>query len=231
MTSIDNEASSSTREKILQYLLVHPFDSEGNMGITVIELAESLNISPNGVRQQLGILEKDQLVVLGKRRGKTGRPAIVYFLHENAMDYFPKLYSHFSTLFVEEFMDQYGKVATRNFLERLGKRIVKDIIEDLAQTKIDPKKSLEQALIAIKHIYEEYGKFPELIEEKDSFLLRNYNCLVYSILKGETLVCEVDEAILKELLGFRPIKENCIRDGDGYCQYRIMKSESMDETA
>ncbi|MFW9990671.1 MAG: helix-turn-helix transcriptional regulator, partial [Candidatus Odinarchaeota archaeon] len=93
-----------TRDKILRYLLVHQTDSGG---CTVKELAEELDLTTNGVRQQLGILEKENLVVIKEKKTEIGRPAYAYALHENAMEYFPKIYADFSSQLLDEVTSRY----------------------------------------------------------------------------------------------------------------------------
>ena len=83
---------------------------------------------------------------------------------------------------------------------------------------------------SIKKVYEIYGKFPELHEEEDSFTLKNYNCLVFSVAKEDPLVCAVDEKIITELAGVPAQKEKCIREGDECCLYRLKKAKPKPNT-
>ena len=70
------EKNPSTRQKILQYMLLHSTPSSG--GLTVKEIADELKISINATRQYLIILEKEGYVIRKTQTGSTGRPAILY---------------------------------------------------------------------------------------------------------------------------------------------------------
>ena len=83
--------------------------------------------------------------------------------------------------------------------------------------------TLDKRLKSINKVLHKYGKYPHLVEDETSYSFKNYNCLVYGIVKANPLVCKVDETIMSELAGKKAVKEKCIRDGDAYCLYRIMK--------
>ncbi|MFW9992399.1 MAG: helix-turn-helix transcriptional regulator [Candidatus Odinarchaeota archaeon] len=223
----------STRDKILRHLLLNGSDSGSIKQCTAKNIAKALKLTPNGVRQHIGILEKDNLVILKEIKGKTGRPAIVYALNENAMELFPKSYAEFGSLLLDVLTETYGKDFAGKLLESMGKKkaeeVKRNIPEEILSTKNESNEYLKIALGAIKSIYDGIGKFGELIEEEDRFILRNHNCLLYSIFKGDTLVCKFDEVILEELIGYKPQKEKCIRDGSGCCQFCIEKFPSSDQ--
>ncbi|MHA2295385.1 MAG: helix-turn-helix transcriptional regulator [Candidatus Hodarchaeales archaeon] len=229
MSVLDSDGHQATRDKILRYLLYYRSNPESDKFCTAKAIAKELNISPNGVRHHLMLLELEQLVLRRERKGKTGRPAAVYSLKDHAMNYFPKSYSEFSMLLLEEIMDQQGEEATRKLLEGVGTRMAEDMRKhiDAGQAKTYASiKDLKQKLDIIKQVFDKFDKFPELVEDEESFLLRNYNCLLFDISKSNPLVCTVHETMIKELIGFQAIKDVCIRDGDGYCQFRINKSEN-----
>ncbi len=194
-------------------------------GKSIREIANTLGLSLNAVRQHLTILEKEDLVFHQERQGTTGRPAIVYYLHENAMDRFPKVYVEFALDLLGEIELKHGIDSTVGMLDRIGVKTADRIIE-LMNTRyhIDFRSlPLSQRVDYVVKLFDFYGKYPDLIEENDSYAMKNYNCLVYKLTKANILVCKVDEAILRELFGKPVKKELCLREGDNYCLYRIRK--------
>jgi predicted ArsR family transcriptional regulator len=224
MASLEKDISLSTREKILQYLLLNR--SNKSDCCTVKDIALALSLSTNAARQYLVILEKEGLVVRTEKKGITGRPAMLYSLHEDALDTFPKQYVDFGVKLIEEVKEQFGEQETLKMLKKVGEKIADEVMPMLRENieksggSLD---SVEDRLKSIVKIYHEYGKYPELIEDENSFGLKNYNCLVFGIAKEDPLVCKVDETIVSELAGKRATKERCIRDGDDCCLYRIRK--------
>ncbi len=215
---------SPTRRKILQHLLVEANFKESE-GSSIKDIADTLGLSLNAIRQHLTILETEELVLRRERRGITGRPAIVYYLHENAMDTFPKVYVEFTLDLLEEMEQEFGADSTVDILDRIGVKIADRIIEEMnIQYNIDfCSLPLRERMEYVIKIFDYYGKYPDLIEENNCYAMKNYNCLVYKLTKVNALVCKVDEAILRELFGQPVKKELCLREGDNYCLYRIRK--------
>ncbi|MHA1941522.1 MAG: helix-turn-helix transcriptional regulator [Candidatus Hodarchaeales archaeon] len=215
----------SSKDKILQYLLLSGSTVEGAR--TVKEIAEVLEISINATRQYLIVLEKEGLVTRTQKKSITGRPAILYSLVPSAIEAFPKTYKDFSVKLLAEIQERIGDNATEDLLKEVGKQIadevmprVKELIEDGGSFD-----SLRDRLNSIVKVYEEYGKYPELLEDESSFALKNYNCLIFGVAQQNPLACAVDETIVSELSGVSAFKEKCIRNGDECCLYRIKKSD------
>ncbi|MFX1516810.1 MAG: helix-turn-helix transcriptional regulator [Promethearchaeota archaeon] len=214
----------STRDKILQYLLQHRPSEDAS---TIKEIADELDISINATRQYLIVLEKEGFVAKSQRKGSSGRPAMGYTITEEALSVFPKSYADFSIKLVSEIKDRIGPAETNEILKKIGKRIA-DEVRDEMEAEIKPDKNLDplrNRLEALAKIYVKYGKYPELVEEEDSYALKNLNCLIYEIAKADPLVCTVDETIVSELVGKEAIKEKCLRQGDECCLYRIKKRD------
>ena len=215
----------TTREKILQYLLVNSAYPEKTNSVK--DIASALEISINAARQYLIVLEKEGLVVRSQLKHETGRPAMIYSLHESAIETFPKTYADFALKLLEQVEDKLGAKTAREILTNIGKEIAKEVEPQMLEHLEEggSLESLRDRLNSIKKVYEIYGKFPELVEEDDSFTLKNYNCLVFGVAKEDPLVCTVDETIITELAGVPVQKERCIREGDECCLYRIKKAK------
>ncbi|MFX0090228.1 MAG: helix-turn-helix transcriptional regulator [Candidatus Hodarchaeota archaeon] len=216
----------STRDKILQYLLLRSSPNDLS-SCTVKMIALELDLSPNAVRQHLNILEQKDLVVHLWHKESIGRPALVYKLHEDALNLFPKAYADFSLRLLDEISKQCGPEKTVSILEAVGRSIAAEVKEFIKNnlgkdvTEASERERMELLVTALT----KYGKFAELIEEADSFGLKSHNCLVYDIVKDNPLICHVDEIIMGEVTGTTALKEKCIRDGHGYCLYRIQKKK------
>ncbi len=197
-------------------------ESEGS---SIKKIAETVGLSLNAVRQHLTLLEKEELVFHREKQGSTGRPALVYYLHEKAIDRFPKVYVEFTLDLLEELEFEHGIDSTVTILDRIGKKIADRVIEQMNSLyRIDFRSlPLSQRVDYVVKVFDFYGKYPDLIEENDSYAMKNYNCLVYKLTKANVLVCKVDEAILRELFGKPVAKELCLREGDSFCLYRIKK--------
>ncbi|MFW9903532.1 MAG: helix-turn-helix transcriptional regulator [Candidatus Thorarchaeota archaeon] len=228
MVQIANEQLSSTRLEILSYLLVNSNIQEESQGCSVKEIAKTFDLSPNAIRQYLIELEKDKLVVRKKKKGKTGRPAMTYFLHKNALPIFPKAYADFSVRLLDHMLKKYGEEEVRHLLVEMGK----DKAEEMKIRLISRLKekntnfySLKEKINLIIDVFQEYGSFPKIEEDSDSFKIINHNCLIYDIVHNHPLACIVDETLVSELVGKKVDKVQCLSKGDRLCVYRIKKLE------
>jgi predicted ArsR family transcriptional regulator len=222
---LETDATASSKDKILQYLLLS--GSTTDESCTVKEIAAHLSISINATRQYLIVLEKEGLVVRTTQKSTTGRPAILYSLHPDAIEEFPKTYRDFSIKLLAEVQERIGTQATIELLREVGKQIA-DEVQPSIRENIEPGgsyDSLRDRLKSVVKVYQLYGKFPELLEDDISFALKNYNCLIFGVAKENPLACTVDESIVSELVGATAVKEKCIREGDECCLYRIKKED------
>lgn len=228
MLQVTQEQLSSTRLEILSYLLVNSNIQEETRGCSIKEIARTFDLSPNAIRQYLIELEKDKLVTRKKKKGKTGRPAMTYFLHKNALAIFPKSYADFSIRLLNHIIKNYGEEEARRLLIEMGKEKAEEMKMKLI-SKFEEKYnkrpgSLKDKINAVSDVFQEYGSFPGIVEDKESFIIKNHNCLIYDIVQNHPVACIVDETLVSELVGKKADKVQCLSEGDMHCVYRINKS-------
>jgi predicted ArsR family transcriptional regulator len=210
-----------SKKKILEYLLVAPSREKEFHGKTVKEIAGVVDLSTVAVRNYLSELEKDEFVVQKTQKSEMGRPAILYSLHQNALSLFPKLYVEFANSLIDELINQLGKSRTKKILSDVGTTLGKEIV--INQFEEGVQTSIEERIITLVKIFEDYGKFPTILEDEKFYYVRNSNCLLFSIVKEHSILCEVDHSIVNTILTTTPEKQQCLKRGDSFCQYRIKK--------
>src|ERR1700761_4074160 len=91
---------------------------------SAFDLAAEFGVSPNAIRQQLVILERDGLVA-GKsvRRGKT-KPTHEYSLTNQADRYFPQAYDRMLGAVLREVRTLHGDAAVSQVFDGIAKRAV-----------------------------------------------------------------------------------------------------------
>ena len=224
MLEMDKESYVSKREKILGHLLLNR--SNSGECCSLKDIASALGLSINAVRHYLVMLENEGLIFRTEKHGKIGRPAMLYSLHENAFEIFPKTYTEFSLSLLNEIHKRYGKEDLTDILKDIGKENAEKMLKRMTDN-LDKETSFDtqrQKLESIVGVFRERGVFPELLEDESSFVIKNYNCLLYNVVKEEPLVCKVHDTIMDELVGYETAKEKCIVDGDECCTYRIKKN-------
>src|ERR1700684_114594 len=105
----------STRGKIVGAL-------RDRRSASAFDLAELFGLSPNAIRQQLVILERDGLVAgRSVRRGPT-KPTAEYSLTAEAERFFPQRYDKMLNAVLREIRSAGGDDAVKAVFERIGKR-------------------------------------------------------------------------------------------------------------
>lgn len=212
---------NQSQEKILEFLLISPSKEDEYSGKTVIEIADAVDLSTIAVRNYLNELEKDNYVFSHTQKREVGRPTTIYSIKSKALDLFPKAYAEFAVSLITELKKELGEERTKKILSEVGKTISKQIKINNSD-RID-QSTLEQRIVTLVKIFEEYGKYPTILEDEEYYYVRNSNCLLFSVVKEHSIVCEADFNIVKSLLQSHPEKQQCLKNEDPYCQYRIKK--------
>ncbi len=220
---LSDTSSLPTRDKILRYLLVTC--TKSNENCTIRKMALDFNLSLNTIRQNLVLLEKENLVVRSEIKRKNGRPALAFSLHENAFDSFPKMYKEFSLALISQLRVHYGDKETTILLKAVGKMQAKQLMNqmDIDMRDIDSSCDFKQKLERIIVLLKRNQYYPELTEDKKSYLIKNHNCNLYGISKIEPLVCKVCETLMSEIIGKKVTRETSILDNKPNCLFRIEK--------
>jgi predicted ArsR family transcriptional regulator len=93
---------------------------------TVEDLARALDLTDNGVRAHLAVLERDGIV---RQRGSVrrssggGKPAYVYELTQEGEDLFPKAYEPTLRRLLDILSDQLGPEESEALLRLVGRRL------------------------------------------------------------------------------------------------------------
>ena len=212
---------NNSKKKILEFLLISPSKENDYSGKTIIEIADAVDLSTIAIRNYLIELEKMNYVVSQTQKRDIGRPAVLYSIHSNALDLFPKAYAEFAVTLITELKKELGKKRTQNILAEVGKTISKEI--KITNSDETDHSTLEQRIVTLVKIFEEYGKYPTVLEDEEYYYIRNSNCLLFSVVKEHSIVCEADFNIVKSILQSHPEKQECLKNEDSYCQYRIKK--------
>src|SRR6202011_3429242 len=91
---------------------------------SAFDLATQFGLSPNAIRQQLVVLERDGLIAgRSVRRGKT-KPTVEYSLTPDADRYFPQRYDKMLNAVLREIRAAGGDDAVKAVFDKIGQRSV-----------------------------------------------------------------------------------------------------------
>jgi predicted ArsR family transcriptional regulator len=189
-------------------------------GLGAEEIARGLGVSRPAARQHLMALDRSGYVERAKLLTTGGRPIQTYRLTTKGYDLFPKQYSWFSEVLLENLKNQMGSPGLQKFIGAIGKDIglqaavsiqgegLKARVEQAAKLMNDLAYQAETALTG-----KEAPGAPPVIEAS--------NCVFHSLAAKYPEICQFDIALLTSLTGAEVIHEKCILRGGGTCRFRF----------
>ncbi len=187
-------------------------------GRTVEELARELDLTDNGVRSHLAILERDGIVRQqgSVRHSGGGKPAYVYELTPEAEDLFPKAYESVLEELLSVLAERLGPEESEALLRAVGRR--------MAEGQAVPTDGVRTRLEAAVAMLNELGGLAELEERDGVLVIRGYSCPLTAVTPDHPEVCRLAETLLTELVGV-PIDEHCDRGTKPRCCFKVSTSD------
>ncbi len=187
---------------------------------TVEELARALDLTDNGVRAHLAVLERDRVV---RQRGSVrrgsggGKPAFVYELTPEAEDLFPKAYEPVLSELLDALAERLGPEESEALLRSVGRR--------MAEGHTPPTDGTRARLEAAVDVLNELGGLAELEESEGALVIRGYSCPLAAVTPGHPEVCRLAETLITELVGV-PVHERCDRGERPRCRFEVATTDN-----
>ena len=208
------ELLGKTQQQLLRLLNKH------KNGLTISELTELLNISRNAVKQHLTALEKKNLISSGSLQKTAGRPTQAYVLTESGREHFPRKYSWFAQILLEQIRAEKDQKGLIKFLDKIGKNISAQYLPQLKKFKGKERVSEVAAILT------ELGYEAEAVTSKDKTevaKLEVSNCVFFHLASGCPEICGFDLSLLSSLTGQGIEQQSCIARGGNLCSFGVKK--------
>ncbi|HEV3196076.1 MAG TPA: helix-turn-helix domain-containing protein [Candidatus Cybelea sp.] len=202
----------TTRGKIVSELRRHGQASAA-------DLARTFGLSPNAVRQQLMVLERDGLVAeRSVRRGPT-KPTYEFSLTPEADKLFPQGYDKMLTAVLRELRDQFGEAAVGRIFDGLSRRAIERA--RLEVTADDP----EQKVAQLTEMLRKTGVVAEYSLIDGGFALHEHSCPYSSAAKENPEVCQVIHHVIDETIGGEHTQTESLAHGGKECRFELRPKE------
>jgi predicted ArsR family transcriptional regulator len=185
------------------------------------DLARSFGLSPNAVRQQLMVLERDGLVAeTSVRRGPT-KPTYEFSLTADADKLFPQAYDKMLTAVLRELREQFGGAAVERIFDGLSKRAIERA--RLKVTSSDPQERVAQ----LTEMLRENGVVAEYSLIDGGFVLHEHSCPYSNAAKENPEVCQVIHQVIDETLGGEHAQTESLAHGGRECRFELHPKEAV----
>jgi predicted ArsR family transcriptional regulator len=192
---------------------------------SAFDLAEQFGLSPNAIRQQLVLLERDGLIAgHSVRRGKT-KPTVEYALTPEADRYFPQRYDKMLNAVLREIRVAGGDDAVKAVFQRIGKRSADRLT---AGAEMQPEGRLTSLVESLKSA----GVTAELrTTERGKITLHEHSCPYASVVAEHPEACSAIHTILDAVAPGKAAQVESLATGGTECRFEIDVSTAQRETA
>jgi len=184
-------------------------------GASAADLAALFGLSPNAVRQQLVVLERDGLVEEhAVRRGPT-KPTLEFSLTAKADTLFPQHYDKMLSAVLREVKEQFGSPAVGQIFDSIARRSVERTKERVTATDPEGKVAQLTQLLRDRGVVAEYS----LID--GGFLLQEHTCPYSGVVKEHPEVCSVIHHVIDETIGGEHEQIDSLATGGKSCTFAL----------
>ena len=205
------EVFGERRKRLLRYLL------RTKTGAAVDELAAALGVTRTAVRQHLGALMRDGLVAPGSSRPSGGRPQKLYVPTGKAKEAFPRHYSWFAQLLVQEITKEHGATGLR---ARLG-RIASTVVAQLRRNGSTRNASSRERIETLSVVMDELGYDARVGKEPGAATIEADNCVFHELAMKHPEICHFDLALVSGYTGHKAELHECMARGGRVCRFRF----------
>jgi len=206
-----NEMFGERRKQLMRYLL------RNKSGASIDELAQAIGVTRTAVRQHLASLIRDRLVASGAARASGGRPQQLFLLTDAGKEAFPRHYSWFAQLLVEEITNEHGPAGLRN---RLG-RIASAVVTQLQQQHPTHNAGNLEKIETLVTVMDELGYDARMGRPMDGPTIEADNCVFHELAMTHPEVCHFDLALLSGYTGNKVELHECMSRGGRVCRFRF----------
>jgi predicted ArsR family transcriptional regulator len=193
---------------------------------SAFDLAAEFGLSPNAIRQQLVILERDGLIAgRSVRRGRT-KPTVEYSLTAEAQRYFPQRYDKMLNAVLREIRVAGGDEAVKAVFQRIGKRSAERLVPPGEATP--PEERLEALVTVLKAT----GVTADLQKTQDgTLILHEHTCPYASVVAENPEACSAIHTILDSVAPGKSQQVESLATGGTECRFEINVDTPRRETA
>jgi predicted ArsR family transcriptional regulator len=192
---------------------------------TVEEIADALDITLSGARQQLSALVECGLLAFDEvpRAGQRGRPRFTYHVTDLADALFPKAYGALTNELLGYLGEDDDGSVDRLFARRREHRI------EAAESRLAPLRSLDDKVVELAQILDEDG-YMATAETlgRGRFRVVEHNCAIAAVARRYGQACASEIEFIRAVLPEASVERMThMVAGDRHCGYEIVARELL----
>lgn len=226
---METTQQSSTKKEILQHLM------KGTQS-TALELAESLEISPQAIRRHLKDLQGEGLITYKLATTGMGRPQHIYELTTQGRNCFPHSYDQFAVSFLDTFAETMGYDQLSQVLHKQWQRKAMHYRQLLGTGSVQERMAhLVELRKAEGYMAEWYpneqvetkkskSKSDSTLENVEGYILVEHNCAISNVAESFPSICNLELEMFAAVLPDCTVERtHWIVNGEHRCGYLITR--------
>ncbi len=198
--------------QILEYM-------QRNGSATIKDLEQLLSITTTAVRQHLTTLQMEGYIERKAVNTGVGRPHHTYTVTEQGRNLFACHCDDLALTLLQEVFALEGKERTNILLARVSNRLANRYASSVRS------KVLQERVEELATALHQRGVLADVTtNERDAIILHTYNCPYHELAQEHREICEMDKAMLRQVLGSEVALTNCMMDGHHGCSFEVRPS-------
>jgi predicted ArsR family transcriptional regulator len=191
--------------------------------MTVAQLAESLQLSPQAVRRHLDGLRADALIDVRQERHGVGRPSLLFFVTERGeemggrtyVQLLSRMFRHLEKLGAGEVSGATGRQVVEQVFSGIAEEVAADHRAEVRGETLDQR--VDEASRALR----QEGIVDGWERDGDAFHLVNGDCPYLKLAEMSDAACSADRHSIELLVGAHVEQTRRIVDGAPCCEYIV----------
>lgn len=202
---------SSPAWQVIEYI-------KRNGSATIKELEDLLGVTTNAVRQHLQALQADGYIERRQVNAGVGRPHHAYSISAKAHELFACHCDDLALTLLEEVFALEGQERAQLLLGRVGDRLAKRYSSSVRGEMLQDR--VEQLA---GELYKR-GVLTDInVQDENMIVLHAYNCPYHELAQEHRSICEMDEEVMRKVLGSDVNLSACMMDGHRGCSFVVSK--------
>ncbi len=184
-------------------------------GASAADLAAEFGLSPNAIRQQLILLERDGFVSgVSVRRGKT-KPTVEFRLTAAADRYFPQRYDRMLNAVLREVRATGGDEAVKAIFTSMSRRQAQRLNARLGEQPV------AERVAALTTMLRASGVEAEAEETLSGYTIREHNCPFSQTVGEHPEICGVIHSVMQDVVAPEVMQTASLATGGTECRFEI----------
>lgn len=188
---------------------------------SIKEIETELGVTTTAVRLQLSNLQAEGIVGARLVREGVGRPHYEYFLTDKARGLFACYCDELALSLYEELLRDVGPAKVRELLDRVRQRLALQYAGEVEGRVLDER------VARLASVLDARGIVTDVEPHADGFILSEYNCPYHELAQEHREICEMEQAMMAQVLAADVVLTQCMMDGHIGCQFHVSHPDSL----